>query len=109
GRIRFSHIYIPKGTTHMNQAFLDQLTQALRTDAVITDPAELEPWLTDWRGVYKGGAQAVVRPTTTEQVAACLRLCNEHRVPVVPGAETPASGAGAPPAAAPPMLWCRLA
>lgn len=85
----------------MNQAFLDQLTQALGTDAVITDPAELEPWLTDWRGVYKGGAQAVVRPTTTEQVAACLRLCNEHRVPVVPrGGNTGLCG-GATPDASP--------
>src|SRR5690606_23773140 len=94
---RCPHVYIPKGTTHMNQAFLDQLTQALGTDAVITDPAELEPWLTDWRGVYKGGAQAVVRPTTTEQVAACLRLCNEHRVPVVPrGGNTGLCGGATP-------------
>src|SRR5690606_22791409 len=85
----------------MNQEFLDKLIDTLGNDAVIVSPAELEPWLTDWRGVYKGGAQAVVRPRDTEQVAACLRLCNEYRVPVVPrGGNTGLCG-GATPDASP--------
>lgn len=85
----------------MNQAFLDKLVQTLGKESVIVDSAEIEPWLTDWRGVYKGGAQAVVRPTSTQQVADCLRLCNEHRVPVVPrGGNTGLCG-GATPDASP--------
>lgn len=81
----------------MNQVFLDKLVQTVGQDAVIVDPAELEPWLSDWRGVYKGGAQAVVRPSSTEQVAACLRLCNEHRIPVVPrGGNTGLCGGATP-------------
>ena len=85
----------------MNQEFLDKLIDTLGNDAVIVSPVELEPWLTDWRGVYKGGAQAVVRPRDTAQVAACLRLCNEYRVPVVPrGGNTGLCG-GATPDASP--------
>jgi len=81
--------------------FPGKLIQALGKDAVITDPAGLEPWLADWRGVYKGSAQAVVRPGSTQQVADCLRLCNEHRVPVVPrGGNTGLCG-GATPDASP--------
>lgn len=81
----------------MNPAFLDKLVQTLGKDIVIVDPAEIEPWLTDWRGVYKGGAQAVVRPTCTQQVADCLRLCNEYRVPVVPrGGNTGLCGGATP-------------
>src|SRR5690606_27578048 len=83
------------------QGFPGKLLQALGPETVITDPAAIEPWLTDWRGVYKGRAQAVLRPSTTEQVAACLRLCNEHRVPVVPrGGNTGLCG-GATPDASP--------
>lgn len=85
----------------MTQAFPDSLIQTLGKDTVIVDPAELEPWLADWRGVYKGGAQAVVRPGSTQQVADCLRLCNQHRVPVVPrGGNTGLCG-GATPDASP--------
>lgn len=85
----------------MTQEFLDTLVQTLGTDTVIVDPAELQAWLTDWRGVYQGGAQAVVRPGSTQQVADCLRLCNQHRVPVVPrGGNTGLCG-GATPDASP--------
>jgi len=85
----------------MNQEFLDKLIHTLGKEAVLVEAADIEPWLTDWRGVYKGGAQAVVRPTSTQQVADCLRLCNEHRVPVVPrGGNTGLCG-GATPDASP--------
>src|SRR5690606_1775957 len=79
------------------QGFPGKLVQALGADTVITDPSEIEPWLTDWRGVYRGRAQAVVRPSTTQQVAECLRLCNDHRVPVVPrGGNTGLCGGATP-------------
>src|SRR5690606_35604943 len=85
----------------MNQEFLDKLVQVLGTDSVMIDAADLQPWLMDWRGVYKGDAQAVVRPTSTQQVADCLRLCNEYRVPVVPrGGNTGLCGGATPDASA---------
>jgi len=85
----------------MNEEFLGKLVHTLGRDIVITDPADIEPWLTDWRGVYKGSAQAVVRPTTTQQVSDCLRLCNEYRTPVVPrGGNTGLCGGATPDAAA---------
>src|SRR5690606_29035832 len=85
----------------MNQEFLDKLVQTLGADTVITQASDVQPWLTDWRGVYTGGAQAVVRPSSTQQVADCLRLCNEYRVPVVPrGGNTGLCG-GATPDASP--------
>jgi FAD/FMN-containing dehydrogenase len=42
------------------------------------------PFLVDWRGRYKGQAQAVVRPANTQEVAAVVRLCHERRIPIVP-------------------------
>lgn len=85
----------------MTTEFLKHLRDALGDDIVETEADGIAPWLTDWRGVYKGNAQAVVRPRSTEQVAACLRLCNQHGVPVVPrGGNTGLCG-GATPDASP--------
>ena len=78
-----------------------RLVQALGPDTVFTASDDIAPWLSDWRGLYNGHAQAVVRPRTTAEVATCLALCNEAGVPVVPrGGNTGLCG-GATPDAAP--------
>lgn len=43
----------------------------------------LSSYEVDWTGYYRGVARAVVRPGTTEEVAACLRICSTERIPVV--------------------------
>ena len=44
--------------------------QQLGPKAVITDPMEIEPWTTDWRGRVHGTAPAMLAPASTEEVAA---------------------------------------
>src|SRR6266498_3944515 len=51
---------------------------------VLTSDADVAPYVTDWRGRYRGSARAVVRPSTTADVAAVVRCCAEHGTPVVP-------------------------
>ena len=67
--------------------------------SVVTDPADIEPWLTDWRGRYHGKAQAIVAPASTEEVAAIIRLAAEHRVPLVPQGGNTSMVGGATPSA----------
>ncbi|MNK17692.1 putative FAD-linked oxidoreductase [compost metagenome] len=82
--------------------FSQRLVQALGPDTVFTAQADIAPWLSDWRGLYNGQAQAAVRPRTTAEVATCLALCQAAGVPVVPrggntglcGGATPDGGAG---------------
>ena len=82
-------------------SFPHRLIEKLGPDAVIAAPDEIAPWLSDWRGMYTGHAQAVVRPSSTEDVAAVLALCSDARVPVVPrGGNTGLCG-GATPDASP--------
>ncbi|KKO07626.1 hypothetical protein LCGC14_0055820 [marine sediment metagenome] len=51
----------------------------------------------DWTGHAACRPLALVRPATTEEVASLLRLCNEHRRPVVPqGGMTGLAGAAVP-------------
>ncbi|MEU2256638.1 FAD-linked oxidase C-terminal domain-containing protein [Nocardia xishanensis] len=73
---------------------LHELVAALPEGAVLTDPDLLTGYRQDWaRDPDAGTPAAVVRATTTEDVAATLRWAHEHRVPVVPrGAGSGLSG-----------------
>ena len=65
--------------------------------SVLTDPAEMSPYLTDYRGNYHGRALAVVKPANTEEVAAIVKLCLEAGVPIVPqGGNTGLCGGATP-------------
>ena len=64
---------------------------------LLTEPADMAAYLTDWRGKWTGRAIAVAQPDNTEGVAAVLRWCHAHRVPVVPqGGNTGLSGGATP-------------
>lgn len=59
-------------------------TDRIGVENVITDPSEQAPYLHEWRDRYVGRAGAILLPRTVEDVAACLVLANEQRIPVVP-------------------------
>jgi FAD/FMN-containing dehydrogenase len=65
-----------------------KLIEALRAKlgerGVLTDTADTAPYCEDWRRLYRGRTPAVLRPATTAEVAAAVRLCAEHGVPIVP-------------------------
>jgi FAD/FMN-containing dehydrogenase len=67
--------------------------------AVVTDPQQIEPWVTDWRGRVHGAAQAMLAPASTGQVVEIVRLAAEHRVPLVPQGGNTGMAAGATPPA----------
>ncbi|HJQ56865.1 MAG TPA: FAD-binding oxidoreductase [Vineibacter sp.] len=63
----------------------------------VVDPREMEPHVVEWRDNYRGRAAAVVRPASTEEVAAVVKICAEAGVPIVPqGGMTGLVGAGIP-------------
>jgi len=67
--------------------------------AVVTDPKEIEPWVTDWRGRVHGVAPAMLAPASTEEVAAIVRLASEYHVSLVPQGGNTGMAAGATPPA----------
>ena len=53
----------------------------------------MDAYLADMRGLYRGASPLVVRPATTQEVAAVVRLCAEDGVSIVPqGGNTGLSG-----------------
>jgi FAD/FMN-containing dehydrogenase len=74
-----------------------RLDAAVGSAQVLTAPSDVAPFLTDWRDRYHGRALAVVRPGTTEEVAAVVRVCAEDRIPIVPqGGNTGQCGGATP-------------
>ncbi len=74
-----------------------QLQSALPAHCIITDPRAKKPFETDGLTAVKQMPWLVVLPETVEQVRAVLRICREHRVPLVPrGAGTGLSGGARP-------------
>ena len=51
---------------------------------IVTEPADIEPHVTDRRGRYRGRAACVVKPAATREVAEVVRICAAERVPIVP-------------------------
>lgn len=66
--------------------------------AVVTDPAAMEPWLTDWRGRWHGSTKAMLMPATTAEVAEMVARAAYAGVPLVPqGGNTSMVGGATPP------------
>ena len=79
------------------QEFLQALRQTLGAEAVLSGDAVPARYHTDWSGTPPVAPLALVRPRSTEDVSATLRLCHQHRVPVVPqGGLTGLAGADVP-------------
>ncbi|MEO7386013.1 MAG: FAD-binding oxidoreductase [Gammaproteobacteria bacterium] len=74
-----------------------ELRSIVGSNGYLEDPADLHPYLTEWRGLYEGSAPFVLLPSTTSQVASILRVCSAHRIGVVPqGGNTGLVGGGIP-------------
>eukprot|EP00300_Choanocystis_sp_HF-7_P003867 c12949_g1_i1.p1 GENE.c12949_g1_i1~~c12949_g1_i1.p1 ORF type:complete len:446 (+),score=104.00 c12949_g1_i1:25-1362(+) len=68
-----------------------------RTAGVIDEPSDVLPFTTDWMNKYKAPGSIVVRPTTTAEVAAVLKFCNDNNIAVVPqGGNTGLVGGSTP-------------
>lgn len=71
-------------TAAATAAFLAEAEALLGSRGLTTDPGQMGAWLTDWRGRYTGRALALASPASTAEVAALVKLCAAHNVPIVP-------------------------
>lgn len=64
--------------------FLTLCRTAIGANYVLTEAVDTASYLTDWRGRFTGRAIAVMKPGSTAEVAAVVKLCNQFKVPLVP-------------------------
>ena len=80
----------------MNDTLLNALREALGPAQVLTD-GDLSAYELDWRKRYRGRAAAVVRPGSTDEVAAVVKACAVHGASLVPqGGNTGLVGGSVP-------------
>ena len=80
-------------------ALLDALEARLGPRGFSRDPESMAPWLSDWRGRYRGQAAALLSPASTAEVQAIVERCAEARVGLVPQGGNTSMVGGATPAA----------
>ena len=74
-----------------------ELATVVGTAHVLTDPDLTSSYETDWTGRWTGRCRAVVRPATTAEVAAVVRVCSREAVSLVPqGGNTGLVGGSVP-------------
>ncbi|MET1754610.1 FAD-binding oxidoreductase [Novosphingobium sp. RD2P27] len=79
------------------QTFFDAALASLGPRGITCDADLVEPWLTDWRGRFQGRARAMASPASTAELSALVRLCAEHRIPIVPQGGNSGMAGGATP------------
>ena len=85
--------------TPAQSQLVDTARQIGGTRAAVTDPADIRPWLTDWRGRYHGQAPAILSPALTAEAAAIVTAARDLGVALVPqGGNTSMVGGATPPA-----------
>ena len=75
----------------------DRLKAIVGDANVLSAGEDVAPYLVDWRGRFHGATLAVVKPATTDEVAAVVAMCAQLGVAVVPqGGNTGMCGGATP-------------
>lgn len=78
---------------------LAKLAARLGPRGFTADPAEIEPWVIDWRGRVRGQAAALLSPANAAETADVVALCAAAGVAIVPQGGNTSMVAGATPPA----------
>lgn len=83
--------------TRVQAESLERLRAIVGPQGYLDQPTDIEPYTVDHRKLFHGATPLVLRPDSTEQIAAILRLCNDAGIGVVPvGGNTSYCGGATP-------------
>lgn len=84
--------------TSPSPGFLSDLKMLLGPKGYSDAPEDIEPWLSDWRGIYHGKAAALLSPADAGEVSQIVARAGAAGVPLVPqGGNTGMVGGATPP------------
>ena len=88
---------MPGNSSADPESLLESLRATVAAGVLLSDPADIAPFLADHRRLYQGRALAVALPRSVEEVSRLLEWCNQRRIGVVPqGGNTGYCGGATP-------------
>ena len=79
----------------LSKDILDKITKVVGAKGILINSTDMEPYLKESRGIFVGNSPAIIRPKSTTEVAAVVKICSEHKVAMVPqGGNTGLCGGG---------------
>ncbi|MGY9015647.1 MAG: FAD-binding oxidoreductase [Rhodospirillales bacterium] len=68
----------------ISQKHKDAFSAVVGPKGIIDSDSDLEPYLVEQRGMYRGECDLVVRPKDTIETAKVVKVCHEHGISIVP-------------------------
>ncbi|CAN5253966.1 FAD-binding oxidoreductase [soil metagenome] len=68
----------------MSASILDDMAAIVGAKNIVTDADAMVPYLKEWRDLFRGKAQAIVRPGSTQEVAELVKLAARTGTKLVP-------------------------
>jgi FAD/FMN-containing dehydrogenase len=75
---------LDKPPTAIDPSLLGRFAAIVGEKYAITDPQQQAPYLVEMRNMFQGHTPVVLRPSSTAEVSAILKLANETATPIVP-------------------------
>jgi FAD/FMN-containing dehydrogenase len=97
----------PEPAIRPHPDLIRRLHEVVGDAGLVVDADAVDRHVIDWLGKWQGRAVAIVRPASTEQCAAVMKICAETRTPVVPqGGNTGMSGGATPDGSGAQLVLC---
>lgn len=86
-----------KDQTMLEASLIDRFVAIVGAKHALTDEADIDPHMLEWRKLYKGVSPLVLKPANTGEVSAIVKLAAETNTAIVPqGGNTGLVGAQIP-------------
>src|SRR3954464_4912327 len=91
---------VQAAVTPLSPELIARFRKIVGNKYAVTNAADIAPYTTEERDLFRGRSPLVLRPGSTAEVAAICKLANEHRIALVPqggntglvGGQTPHNG-----------------
>ena len=70
--------------TALSQSLIEQFIALVGESHCLTDQKDIEPYCREWRNKFFGTTPLVIKPGSTEEVSAVMKLAYDLEVPIVP-------------------------